>query len=404
MRRTSTAAAAAGLALVLALAGGCSGSSLSPEQPRREGPIRIGLMWPTSGVLAVAGADFIKGWDLYLKTHDNKLGGFDVTTTMVDEADGRQAARDGITKLLEQDRVEVVVGTLSADAMMTVLQATGEARIPYIGTGGRVDTIPEGLSLDYAWHVSFKNGDSGLALADYIHDTIGGPVWAIGPDFVGGYTWVNGFVGAYTAQGGELANPNGQPTWTPYPDTTNFIPYLNQILASDAKAVFCFFAGANAIAFIKQYAQVIGVDRIPLYVAGPAIEGNALLAAIGTDAQGVYSSFNYASDLDNPANRAFASAYQAEYGQTAAEPNMLGWDAAQVLDMAIAAAGPEPTPESINAAIAGLGAIPSPRGDWRFSADHTPTQPWYLRQVRTDGRGLSNVVIQTLAVIGGDQP
>jgi hypothetical protein len=216
---------------------------------------------------------------------------------------------------------------LQADAMMTVLQATGEARIPYIGTGGRVDTIPEGLSLDYAWHVSFKNGDSGLALADYIHDTIGGPVWAIGPDFVGGYTWVNGFVGAYTAQGGELANPSGQPTWTPYPDTTNFIPYLNQILASDAKAVFCFFAGANAIAFIKQYAQVIGVDRIPLYVAGPAIEGNALLAAIGTDAQGVYSSFNYASDLDNPANRAFASAYQAEYGQTAAEPNMLGWDA-----------------------------------------------------------------------------
>src|SRR5690606_29080205 len=130
-----------------------------PEEPRREGPIRIGLMWPTSGVLAVPGADFIKGWDLYLKTHDNKLGGFDVTTTMVDEADGRQAARDGITKLLEQDRAEVVVGTVSADAMMTVLQATGEAQIPYIGTGGRVDVIPEGLSLDHAWHVSFKNGD-----------------------------------------------------------------------------------------------------------------------------------------------------------------------------------------------------------------------------------------------------
>jgi branched-chain amino acid transport system substrate-binding protein len=250
--------------------------------------------------------------------------------------------------------------------------------------------------------VSFRNGDSGRALVDYVRSNVDGRVWAIGPDFAGGYSWVNGFVGPFTAAGGHLANPGGKPTWTPYPDTTNFVPYLNQILASDAKAVYAFFAGANAIAFVKQYAQVVG-DKLPLYVAGPAVEGNALLAAIGADADGVYSSFNYASDLDNAANRSFASTFQAEYGETASEPNMLGWDAASVLDLAIAAAGPEPTSGSINAAIAQLGAIPSPRGDWRFGADHLPTQPWYLRQVRTDGRGRSNVVIQTLAVLGGDQ-
>jgi branched-chain amino acid transport system substrate-binding protein len=154
-----------------------------------------------------------------------------------------------------------------------------------------------------------------------------------------------------------------------------------------------------AIAFIKQYGQVIG-KTIPLYVAGPTTEGNALLAGMGTSADGVYSSNDYAPDLDNPANRAFASAFQKEYTATTAQGNVLGWDAAQVLDLAIAAAGPNPTSESINAAVAKLGAIPSPRGDWRFGANHAPIQQWYLRQVRQDGRGLANVVIQPLTTLG----
>ena len=40
----------------------------------------------------------------------------------------------------------------------------------------------------------------------------------------------------------------------------------------------------------------------------------------------------------------------------------------------------------------------SPRGTWQFDKqNHTPVQQWYLRQVREDGRALSNVVLQSLA-------
>jgi branched-chain amino acid transport system substrate-binding protein len=79
---------------------------------------------------------------------------------------------------------------------------------------------------------------------------------------------------------------------------------------------------------------------------------------------------------------------------------MAAWDAALVLDRAIAAAGTDGatvTAERINRAIGGLGQIDSPRGPWQFDPkSHSPIQPWYLRQVRPDGRGLSNVVLQDL--------
>jgi branched-chain amino acid transport system substrate-binding protein len=73
-----------------------------------------------------------------------------------------------------------------------------------------------------------------------------------------------------------------------------------------------------------------------------------------------------------------------------------------VLDKAIAAAAATGavTGESINTAMAGIGQIDSPRGTWLFSKDHTPVQRWYLREVRNDGRAVSNVVVQDLLTLG----
>lgn len=396
MNRRRTRVASAALALTVLLAGGCAGSSLNSDSTASDETIHIGVMWPLSGVYKTVGDDFARGWQLYLDTHGGKLGGHPVKVTVVDEADGKQTARDGIKKLIEQDHVEVVVGTISSDAVQAVYPAITDKHIPYVATGGRPDNLTD---LTWTWHTSWQNRDAGQAIADYIRTTVNGPVYAIGPDYKGGWDQVGGFVDAFKAGGGKLANPDGKPTWTPFPATTNFLPYLNAIQATDAKAVFAFFGGTNAVDFVKQYAQSGLAGKVPLYAAGFTTEG-AVLAGQGAAADGIYSSLNYAPDLDNPANRSFATAFQQKHDAVPDLYNVTAYDAALLLDQAIAAAGPNPTSESINTAIGKLGAIPSPRGDWRFGTEHSPIQPWYLRQVRTDGRGRANVVVQTLTTLG----
>jgi len=395
-RRRTRMTLSAAMAVGVLLAGGCAGSSLNTDSTEGDGTIHIGLMWPQSGVYKTVGDDFAHGWQLYLDTHGGKLGGHEVKVTVVDEGDGKQSARDGIKKLIEADHVNVVVGTISSDAVQAVYPVITEKHIPYIATGGRPDNLTD---LTYTWHTSWQNRDAGQAIADYIRTTVKGTVYAIGPDYKGGWDQVGGFADAFTAGGGKLANSDGKPTWTPFPTTTNFLPYLNAIQATDAKAVFAFYGGTNAVDFVKQYAQSGLQGKVPLYAAGFTTEG-AILTAQGPAADGIYSSLNYAPDLDNPANRAFATAFQQKYDTTADLYNVTAYDAALLLDQAIAAAGPNPTSESINAAIGKLGAIPSPRGDWRFGTEHSPIQPWYLRQVRTDGRGRANVVVQTLTTLG----
>ncbi|WP_430785994.1 ABC transporter substrate-binding protein [Actinoplanes sp. G11-F43] len=377
---------------VLLLASGCSGSSLDDSAPSG-GALTIGLIWPSSGPYAALGKDQAAGWQLYLDAHGGKLGGRTVATVTADEGAGAASALAAARKLLDGDRVTVLVGTASADAAAAVAGPATERRVPFIGTGGRPSTLDD---VGYTWHTSWLSREMGQAVARHLKDTIDGPVYVIGPDYQGGYDQLGGFTDAFAAVGGRLANPDGKTTWTPWPATTNFLPYLNRIRDSGAKAVYTFYAGTAAVDFVKQYRQS-GLD-IPLYGAGFLTEG-AVLGAQNESADGVHTVLNYAANLDNAANRAFAPAYQDRYGTPPNVYAVTGWDAALLLDHAIAAAGDDPTGPSINAAIGAGGSVDSPRGEWRFGSLHSPNQAYYLRQVRTDGRTRANVVTQTLTTL-----
>ena len=109
---------------------------------------------------------------------------------------------------------------------------------------------------------------------------------------------------------------------------------------------------------------------------------------------------NYSPDLDNQANRRFASAFQKAHSAVPTAYAMASYDAAFVLDKAIELAGADASPQAINLAIGKIGSIDSPRGTWQFNQNRTPLQKWYLRQVRLDGGVLSNVVLSELTTLG----
>lgn len=122
-----------------------------------------------------------------------------------------------------------------------------------------------------------------------------------------------------------------------------------------------------------------------------------MLKGQGEAADGILTALNYSADLDNTANKQFAPAYRSAYGAPATTYAMASWDAAQVLDKAIKAAGGTVTPESVNAAIAKVGDIDSPRGTWKFNSGGTPVQPWYLREVKQG----ANTATSELGRLGG---
>lgn len=393
--RRSRALFAIGVVVALAAAG-CSSGASKPTGSGAVSTVNIGLEAALTGVYKPVGTDLRDGFQLYLAGHGGKLGGHPVNLIVGDEGTGAATAVPVAQKMIADDHLLALTGLVAGDSVAAISHLTTKANIPLIGSNARPN-LPDISSL---WTTSFMSADPGTAIAPYIKSNVSGPVYAIGPDYQGGYDEVNGFTDAFAKAGGQLANPGGKTTWTPWPTTTDFSPYLAKIAASGAKAIYCFYAGGDAIGFVKQWAQS-DAKNIPLYSAGFLTEGGVLQAE-GPAATGVTGVLNYAPDADTATNRAFVAAWSKSHN--GAQPTtfaMASYDAAAVLDQAIAKAGADPTAQTVNAALGTLGQIDSPRGTWQFgSVTHAPVQQWYLRKVVLDGSVLANVKIQNLATLG----
>ncbi len=389
--RAGRAVAAVVAALAVAVAG-CArfNGGSDPEA------VRIGFIASLSGIYQSVGEDMRDGFQLYLELNGGTLGGRDVDVVLVDEGDGPATALPAAERLIRQEDVAALVGVVGGGSYAAIAPLATEHGIPLIGSNARPDLHPD--EVEWLWHTSFISDEPGRAIAPYLYETVDGPVYAIGPDYQGGHDELRGFVEEFTALGGELANPDGEVTWTPFPDTTDFLPYFSAIAETDAVAVYAFYAGRAAVDFVTQYRQSEIAD-LPLY--GAFLTEGAVLEAQGTTAEGIWNVLNYSPDLDNPANREFVAEWSIRYDRTPTTFAMASYDAAAVLDRAIALIDGEVTAAKINEALSRLGQIDSPRGPWQFSATtHAPIQRWYLRVVAYDGDRLSNVVIRELATLG----
>jgi branched-chain amino acid transport system substrate-binding protein len=382
--------------LALSAVAACGGSAAKSDSGSGGGDtVKIGMLASLSGTYKSVGEDLRDGFQLYLDGHGGKLGGRKVDLVVADEGDGAATAVPAATKLVKQDKVVAMTGVVGGGSVNAVLPLLNENKIPLVGSNAR----PEVKDVTRVWHTSYMSDEPGIAIAQYLKETVPGPVYAIGPDYQGGWDELRGFTETFTKAGGQLANPDGKTKFTPFPQTNNFLPYFTEIKNSGAKGVYTFYAGAAAIDFVKQYRQSDAKD-IPLYAAGFITEGGVLQAQ-GEAAKDVYTSLHYAPDLDNPTNRAFVAAYQGKFGKAPTSYVMASYDAAAVLDKGLAGVKGKVTPESLNEAIGKVGQIDSPRGTWQFGPQtHAPVQKWYLRQVRPDGRALSNVMVQDLATLG----
>lgn len=386
MLRSRSVVAAALTALLATV--GC-GSSLKEDDSGSKSPdatVKIGLLIPQSGVYAPLGKDLESGFRLYLDQHGGKLGGRQVSLVVADEGEGPQTGVPAAQKLVQQDGVDAVVGVVNSATALGVKDVMNTAKVPLIIANAGADALTGDQKSEYVWRTSFSNSEVAKALGPQVaKDVQGGSVYLVAPDYAAGKESIAGFRDSFQAAGGKVAGSES----TPFGTTQNFQPYLARIAQSGAKAVYCFYAGAEAVAFVKQYQEFGLSSKIPLYCNGFATEGSVLTAQ-GDAALGVKTSLHYSDQLQNPVNTAFVAAYSGKYGSAPTVYSVQAYDAAQVLDKTLAAATDGP---GLVSALGAVGDIDSPRGTWRFNDGHGPTQTYYLREVvNSQGKKVNSVI------------
>ncbi|KAB2340187.1 ABC transporter substrate-binding protein [Actinomadura rudentiformis] len=387
-RRAATVPALALGALVLSA---CSGSSLGQSSGGGSGgEIKVGLLVPLSGVYAPLGQDMRNGFQLYLDQHGGKLGGRSVKVVTADEGEGPQTGVPAAQKLVTQDQSSVVVGVVNSATALGLRDFFTESKKPLIVANAGADAITGSGKSEYIWRTSFANGKVGAPLGSAVAKEVDGSVYLIAADYAAGREMVAGFRKTFEAAGGKVAGEK----YTPFGKTQDFQPYLSGIRGSGAKAVYGFYAGAEAVSFVKQYKQFGLADKTALYGTGFLTEGG-VLDAQGQAAVGVKTSLHYSTEIDTPRNKQFVADYRKAFQKAPTVYTVQAYDAAAVLDKALANTKNSDGTELIKA-FAGVGTIDSPRGQWSFDSNHDAQQKYYLREVRSSGGTTVNAVIREL--------
>jgi branched-chain amino acid transport system substrate-binding protein len=381
-----------GAAAALPVLGAC-GSSVGGGTGGGEGggTVRVGLVVPQSGVYAALGTDLQRGWQLWLDRNGGRFGEYTVETVVADEGESPQTGVPAVQRVLQSDDVDVVVGLVNSATALGVRDLLAESKKLLVVTNAGAEDVTGKGRTPYIWRTSFTNAQIAAAMGTHLAESgFSEGVYAIAPDYAAGTEVINGFRRAFEAGGGRVVG-DAKP---PFGTTSDYQPFLTAIQSSGARATFCFFSGAEAITFVRQYEQFGLAETIPLYGSGFLTEGS-VLPQQGAAALGVQTTLHYSDQLDTPANREFVEAYRGAHNESPSCFSVQSWDAANVLDRALRGATALDG-DSLAAALGNVGTIDdSPRGPWTFD-NQTPRQTIYLRRVEDRAGTLVNAVVEDL--------
>ena len=381
-------AVAAGLSLLAACGGGGSLGAASGGGGDADDSVKVGLLISQSGVYSSVGRDMEQGLKMYLAQNDNKIGGKTVDLVTVDEGESPGTGVAGVTRLVQQEQVDVVLGITAGPTATGSRDIFDSSQVPALmGNTGAV-ALGGKLASDWIWRASYDNGQPGRALGTRMAERPE-KTFLIGADYSGGHETIDGFKETFPAD--QIVDE----LYTPFGSTADFSSYLAQIRSSGAKQVFSFYAGGEAIDFTKQFGQFGLSDKVKLYSAGFLTEGSALEAE-GDAALGVFNSTRYNWDITNPQNDEFAPAYEEKFGAVPTVYAATMFDVGIILDKAVSEIDGEVSAKTINEALAGIGTVNGVRGELSFDDTRTIQQKFYLTQVQNTDEGLRNVTIETL--------
>src|SRR5579864_970427 len=358
------------------------------------GQLKIGLLSGFSGPYAAFGPDMADSMTIYLDQHNGLVGGMKPTIIQEDEGATPQDALLKARKLVEQDRVNVLMGIVSSANALAVRDLLDSSKTPTIITNAGANDITGDKRSPHIIRVSFSSWQAGAPAGAWGFQQGWKNVMAFAPDYAAGYEQLAGFVDTYTKAGGNIVDKVFPPL-----GNSDYAPFLGKIKAASPvpDAVWGFFAGADQIKFVQQYAQFIG-DSIPLF--GNTLSRNAADAVGKTIGVVKMGCTGWEETLDNQLNQTYVADFMKKFNRH----NDYGeytYDAMGLLDKVLTDLKGDTSPDKLSQALNGVSSFQSIRGEIKIDPDsHGLIQTYYHTEPVIDGDTAHIKVVGPLGVFG----
>jgi branched-chain amino acid transport system substrate-binding protein len=271
-------------------------------------PVKIGVLATLEGPFAAGGADGMRGAELAIKQRGGVVAGRKIEMIRASSNANPDVAVNAVRKLVEQDKVDIVVGPLSGGEGIAVKDySKTQPNMTFIngGSGAQATTLTNPSPNFFRFNTEGAQWMVGLGKAAM--DKGYKRVMVIAEDYAFPYSQVQGFMSEFCRLGGKVPVK----AWVPLggKDYSSVIARIPK----DVDALLVVLGGADAVNFLNQY-EAAGGDK-PM-MGGSITVSQDVLNYRGKRRDslvGTMSAGPYADSFDGADWKAFVADYQKNY-------------------------------------------------------------------------------------------
>lgn len=349
----------------------CAGMSVQAEDV-----IKIGIPVGLSGANSVVAPSVVQSAELAVE-EINAAGGVlgkKLALEVADDGSGAAGAQKAFDSLIFQKKVDVLITMETSAARNAGLPIVSRGKTPFIYT-----SFYEGRSCNKYMYVNAWVPDQQVApIVDYFNKNYKAKTYfLIGSDYAFGRGMLEFTRGYVEKTGGKVVGEEYLPM-----DGSDWTSVISKLKASGADALVTSTAGGAPNVTLTKQLRAAGV-KIP-YGNLAVDEGTA--KSMGADAEGIFISGSYLTNIDSPKNKAFLAAMQKKFGANLKTPNDLSvpqYEAVYAYKLAVEKAASTEA-DKVIPALAQV-SFEGPRGVIKMDKQRHAALTMYLGQVTKDG-------------------
>lgn len=308
-----------GLALLLL------GSVIEPA--RAQAPaIRIGVMFPLTGPIAAQAIPERDAIKQAFEEENYQVAGRKVELVFEDSQGRPDIALTKVRKLVERDRVHLLLSELVSVVGNAVAPYVNAEKIPWVSTVALAGLTRHHRS-PYIFRFVPSSYQFGLTAAQWAKKQGWKRVYFIGWDAPPARE-------AFDAVKKVFGEDNVVEAMFPPVGTPDYAPYLAKVDPTKAEGLLAALWGADAPRITRQYAEYGLKGRLPFFGIA-SFTSEELLGSMPPEAEGIMSAYTYCGTLDTPENRRFVDGYKSRYKAMPGSYQYMGYMAAKFVIQAL---------------------------------------------------------------------
>jgi branched-chain amino acid transport system substrate-binding protein len=271
--------------------------------------LKIGVLATLEGALTPLGEDSVRGLEVSMRQANRKAGGREIETVLVATNASPDSAIRGARKLVEQDRVNILLGPVSGSEGIAIrdYSKTQPGTTFVNGTSGALETTYVTPSENF-FRFNTQGAQWMTGVGDYIYNTKKyRKIATLAEDYSFPYTQIFGLALEYCQLGGQIT----ERFWVPL-GTKDFASIIAK-LPDDVDAIYLGLGGGDAVNFLNQYTQAGGKAK---FIGGSIMVDQTVLSSKGAAKRalvGTPTGGPQADTWDDPKWAAWVKAYQEAF-------------------------------------------------------------------------------------------